>query len=67
MVVDGVDIWREGVVSCVGMLGPQLAKAVFGWDPGVQLKTEELGWGGRPAGRRQSPRQGGERVSGTRL
>jgi len=35
MVVDGVDRWRVGVVSCVGMLGPQLAKAVFGWDPGV--------------------------------
>jgi len=67
MVVDDVGIWREGVVSCVGMLGPQLAKAVFGWDPGAQLKTEELGWGGRPAGRRQSPRQRGERVSGTWL
>ena len=51
----------------VGMLGPQLAKAVFGWDPGAQYETEELGWGGRPAGRRQSPRQRGERVSGTWL
>jgi len=28
------------VVSYVGMLGPQLARAVFGWDPGAQLKSE---------------------------
>jgi len=48
-------------------VGAPASQGCFRLGPRSTVGTEELGWGGRPAGRRQSPRQRGERVSGTWL